>query len=283
VNISVIIRAKNEEVMIGEVLEKLFSQTYKGAVEIVLVDSGSADRTLDIARSFPVRIVTIPPERFTYGYSLNYGVQNSTGEIICCLSAHCVPLNGQWLAELLRPIREGIADATYGRQVPLKGVNPFEEVSLSKHFPGERTTSGRIPFSNANCAFKRKMWEEVKFNETIPSWEDYLWYLLLKDKYRFRYCPDAAGYHTHPFSLGSTIKRAFNDGRAFRMIREMYGVDIISDAYPSSFSKIMGVWRDVIRHTVFFWKQGYKKHIPLIPLVRFSVLKAYRDGYISLV
>jgi glycosyltransferase involved in cell wall biosynthesis len=278
---SIIIRSKNEEDSIGKTLESLLNQDADHPPEIILVDSGSTDKTLDIAGAYNVKICSILPEEFTYGYALNFGIRESAGDIICLLSAHCIPTSGQWLSELIRPIKDGSAHATFGRQVPVKGMNPFEEVSLNKHFPANDKKSGRVPFSNANCAFVRKMWQEMAFDETLPAWEDYLWYIHLKDRYLFQYCPEAAVSHTHPFSFRSIVQRTYNDGRAFRIIRDKYGIDLFNSLYPGLKAKLRMLVNDVITHVTFFTEKGYKKYIPLIPVVRAYSYFIYWKGYRS--
>lgn len=280
-HISIIIRTKNEENSIGKTLQSLFNQKVEYPFEVIVVDSGSTDRTLDIVKKYDVKIMNILPEQFTYGFSLNHGIKESSGQIVCSLSAHCIPASEQWLLELIRPITDGTAHATYGRQVPVKGVNPFEEVSLSKHFPENEKKTGRVPFSNANCAFIKKMWEKLKFDKTLSSWEDYLWYIFLKDKYIFKYCPNAAVYHTHPFSIRTIVKHTYNDGKAFRILKDKYGIDVLNDTCPGIMSKIKIIIGDLINHVTFFCKKGYKKHILLIPLVRLYAYFVYWKGYKS--
>ncbi len=280
-HISIILRTKNEEDFIGMALQSIFSQKVDYPFEVIIIDSGSTDRTLEIAGTYEVKIKNIPPEEFTYGYALNYGIRESYGEIVCLLSAHCIPESEQWLSELIKPITDGTAYATYGRQVPVKGVNPFEEVSLSKHFPETDKKDGRVPFSNANCAFIRKMWEQVQFDETLTSWEDYLWYMLLKDAYIFKYCPNAAVYHTHPFSVRNIIQRRYNDGRAFRIMKDKYGIDVFNDLYPGIKAKIRMFFNDLMNHVTFFRDKGYKKYILLIPVVRVYAYFNYWKGYKS--
>jgi rhamnosyltransferase len=73
---SVVIRAYNEELHIGRLLGGLMQQTVRD-LEIILVDSGSSDATLAIASRFPVKVVHIPPEQFTFGFSLNQGIQQA--------------------------------------------------------------------------------------------------------------------------------------------------------------------------------------------------------------
>jgi glycosyltransferase involved in cell wall biosynthesis len=277
-DISVVIRCKDEEEAIGRTLQELFVQEIDIPYEVVLVDSGSTDRTLEIARKYPVRIFQIPPEAFSFGYALNYGIEKSESDIIVNISAHCVPAGKDWLSTLVAPIREGRADAVYGRQVPVVGLNPFEEVSLHKHFPQEEKADGRVPFSNANCAFVRKMWDEVKFDEAIASWEDYLWYLLRRNRFVFRYVPDARVIHSHAFSVSRIARTAYIDGQAFRYIKDAYDFDVLEDI-PSLLGKLRYATNDLSHHAGFFIRRGYLKFIFTVPFVRLCSYINYWRGY----
>jgi len=277
-DISIVIRCRDEEENIGRSLQEIFAQEIDIPYEVVLVDSGSTDRTLEIAGQYPVRIFRIPPEAFSFGYALNYGIGKAEGGIIVNISAHCIPADRNWLSELVKPIREGRADAVYGRQVPVGGVNPFEEVSLQKHFPDEEKIDGRVPFSNANCAFVRKMWDEVKFDESISSWEDYLWYLLRKNRFVFRYIPNARVSHSHPFSISRIARTAYIDGQAFRYIKDACDFDVLQDI-PSLAGKLRYAMNDVSHHARFFFQKGYLKYVLAVPFVRLCSYFNYWRGY----
>ena len=86
-NCSIIIRAYNEEKHIGRLLEGIKQQTIKD-VEVILVDSGSTDSTIDIAKSYGAQVVRIPSAEFTFGRSLNYGIKEAKREFIIIASAH---------------------------------------------------------------------------------------------------------------------------------------------------------------------------------------------------
>ena len=73
---SIIIRTKNEEKWIGKVLEVLMQQSYKD-FEIIVVDSGSTDRTLEIVKKYPIKLIEIPQKDFTYPYALNVGCKSA--------------------------------------------------------------------------------------------------------------------------------------------------------------------------------------------------------------
>jgi len=279
---SVVIRMKNEEATIGETLEKLLSQTYGASLEVVLVDSGSTDNTIDIAGSFPVRILTIAPEQFTFGRSLNHGIRHADGDIICCLSAHCVPCSLSWLSELVRPIEEGNAQATFGRQIPVKGVNPFEEVFLLSHFPEVAGTASRVSFSNANCAFLKALWREQAFDEEIPGWEDYLWYLRLRDRHVFGYVPSAGVFHSHPFSWRRMAGTAYRDGRALKYMRRAYRLDIVGES-ASATGTISRVLHDMIDQVAYSLRSGHRGYAVVAPLVKLCYYLFFARGYFSVV
>ncbi len=96
---SIIIRTKNEEKWLGKVLEKLSEQTYKD-FEIIIIDSGSTDKTLEIAKKFNTKIFQIKPEDFSYPYAINYGCERAQAtKYFVILSAHSIPISKTWLAD----------------------------------------------------------------------------------------------------------------------------------------------------------------------------------------
>jgi glycosyltransferase involved in cell wall biosynthesis len=89
--LSIVIRCYNEERHIGRLLFGIKQQSIKD-VEIIVVDSGSTDSTLSIVGRYPIKVVTIEPEEFSFGRSLNIGYQNTTNDIIVNASAHVYPI-----------------------------------------------------------------------------------------------------------------------------------------------------------------------------------------------
>jgi glycosyltransferase involved in cell wall biosynthesis len=213
---SIVIRAKNEEADIGDVLAKIAAQT-RVDHEVVLVDSGSTDRTLEIARGFDVRLVEIPPEDFTFGYALNVGGEASRGRYLICLSAHSVPLDERWLDRLIAPMEEHADCAgTYGRQVGRHDINTFEAIALEGAYGDEPKVQHEEPmFANANSAVRRELWRECPFDEQVKGTEDWLWAAEQQRRGRHvRYVPDAAVWHFHDEDLWPLVRRKFNEARA---------------------------------------------------------------------
>ena len=90
VDISIIIRTLNEERYLGDLLRGINSQLVSLSFEIIVVDSGSTDNTISIARQYNAVLLTISREEFSFGRSLNLGCYMPQ-EIPYQASAHCIP------------------------------------------------------------------------------------------------------------------------------------------------------------------------------------------------
>jgi len=92
---SIVIRAFNEEKHLGRLLEGISLQSEKN-VQVILVDSGSTDKTIEIAETHHVEIVRIDPQDFTFGYSLNRGIHAARADVVVIASAHVYPVYPDW-------------------------------------------------------------------------------------------------------------------------------------------------------------------------------------------
>lgn len=133
---SIVIRANNEERHIERLLTGILQQTIK-EVEVVLVDSGSIDATVAIALKYPVRVLHIQPEDFTFGRSLNLGIDAAKGEFIVIASAHVYPVYPDWLERLLSPFIDPQVALSYGKQRGSSSSKFSENQVFARWFPVE--------------------------------------------------------------------------------------------------------------------------------------------------
>ena len=101
--IGCVIRTLNEAEFIGQCLDTLQSQNGEFDLEVVVVDSGSTDRTLDIINEYEVKLIKIDHKDirdFDYSYALNRGIQACSSEFIIILSAHSIPMQKNWIRYL---------------------------------------------------------------------------------------------------------------------------------------------------------------------------------------
>ena len=164
----------NEAKYLGECLEAIIKQSIPDSYEIILVDSGSDDDTIQIAKSYGLKIVHIKKEDFSFGRSLNLGCEVSKGEICVFISAHCIPTSHDWLVKLVQPIKDGSCDYSYGRQIPRNGVSKYSEGRVfQKYYPDVSGVHQDGYFcNNANSAIRRKVWSKFRFNEALTGLED---------------------------------------------------------------------------------------------------------------
>ena len=173
-SISIIIRTLNEAKYLPECLDKVKHQLYAGYVEVIIVDSGSIDETVEIAKDFGAKIVHITKSEFTFGRSLNLGCKVSSGELLVFLSAHCIPCNSSWLSDLVSPLIDRRSVYSYGRQIPREGISKFSEgMVYKKYYPPTSSIPQTGYFcNNANAAILRTTWSKHGFNEKLTGLED---------------------------------------------------------------------------------------------------------------
>ena len=196
---SIIIRCYNEREYIGKLLHGIVNQTFTD-YEIILVDSGSTDGTLEVAEQYPVEeIVYISPEKFSFGRALNYGCEAANGEFCVFISAHCYPKRVDWLKRLLEKFDDEDVALVYGKQRGGETTKFSERQIFRRWFPGEDIDYQLTPFANnANAAIRRELWKEYSYNEDLTGLEDLDWGRRVKeDGYEISYASDAEIIHVH--------------------------------------------------------------------------------------
>ena len=120
--LSVVVAALNEEEFLARCLRALYSQAYSGSYEVIVVDNGSVDNTVGVAKNFPCEVIR--EERKGQVHAKHHGCMAARGEVIAVLDADCVP-HPSWLATIEKAFAE-LSDlvaitATYNIQEPLPG------------------------------------------------------------------------------------------------------------------------------------------------------------------
>lgn len=208
---SIVIRTLNESRYLDELLAAVGRQRLDGlSCEVIVVDSGSTDGTLDIARRHGCKLVHITREQFSFGRSLNLGCAAASGDALVMVSGHCVPTDEHWLARLCAPLAAGTAQYSYGRQVGGPSSHYSECRIFAKYFP----ETSAIPqdgwfCNNANAALAKTAWERHRFDEELTGLEDMeLAKRLVAAGGRVAYVAEACVQHHHEESWPQ-VKRRF--------------------------------------------------------------------------
>lgn len=198
--VSVVIRTYNEEKYIRELLEGIKRQDLEGHdLEVVIVDSGSTDGTLEIAHSFQANVVHIKKSEFTFGRSLNIGCDAAAGDALVFVSGHCIPVDEKWIARLVDPLNAQAASYSYGKQVGWRTSKYSECQLFKKYYPETSRIQDKEFFcNNANAALLKSAWKQFPFDEDLTGLEDMdLGLRLTRHGHKLAYVAEAPVYHIH--------------------------------------------------------------------------------------
>ncbi len=224
--VSIIIPTLNASEFLTGLLEKLNNQTLKQP-EIIIIDSSSTDNTVEIARKFNTSVIVIPRKDFDHGKTRNIGAAEAKHDILVYMTQDAVPLDENYLKNLIKPLASDKIAASYGRQLPRENAAPGEIFARSFNYPDKQLikTKQDIPtlgiktffFTNVCSAIKKSVFIEIgNFPENVIMNEDIIFgaKLILKG-YNIAYVPDAKVIHSHNYSLAQQFRRYFDIGVAF--------------------------------------------------------------------
>lgn len=239
--ISVCLPTKNAGPEFGRYLGAWHEQKTEEEVELVVVDSGSGDRTVETARWFGARVLTIPPEAFNHGETRNLLAREARGDLLVFTVQDACPAADTVLAELARPLRaQAELAAVTGEQAPhphADAVARWEVASHSsiisagpplKRFVGSDPLTGdflnrlrNVAFDNVCSALRRSVWEKFPFAR-VEFAEDLDWAVrVLRAGHSLLRNPAARVHHSHNSAPYQRLKRAFVSRRALNRIFEM--------------------------------------------------------------
>jgi len=159
--VSVIVTVLNESNSIEALLESFLKQT-KMPDEIIIVDAGSKDKTVEKIKKFknthklPIRLFIKP--KINRSTARNFAIKKANQEIIAVTDAGCI-LGSHWLERITAPLIEDKADSVAGYYVPItptafqKALAPFVAVMPENFDPEEYLPSSR------SVAFTKRAWE----------------------------------------------------------------------------------------------------------------------------
>jgi rhamnosyltransferase len=221
--ISVVIPVRNGGTDLERCLAAIGTQSVDDAVEIVVVDSGSTDSSVEVALAHGARVHEIPAEEFGHGRTRNLGASLAGGDVLAFTSQDAYAADASWLARLVEPLgREEVAGA-YGRQLPHDDASPPERYFLDFLYGPEsrvqrlagagEPTFEQTLFSNVSSAMRQETWAAFPFADDLIMSEDQEWSRrVLRAGHELVYVADAAVHHSHSYSIAAAFRRFFDSG-----------------------------------------------------------------------
>ena len=230
--------------------------------EIIIIDTSSVDKTVEIAEKFDCIVYTQKQSEFSHGSARNLGGYKAKGDILVFLTQDVLPAGKDFLTELVRPIKMGLASAVTARQIPFPDASPIEKLTRAYNYPDQsnlRTLQDvkemgikAVFFSNSSSAIERETFFNLGgFSEEVIVDEDLEFCArLLKAGYSVAYQSHAVVYHSHNYNLKQIIKRYFDIGVFFKQAEEtLTGIKV----YGEGKRYIVQLTKDLTKKKEFFW------------------------------
>lgn len=221
-----------------DLLDALFAQQTSFPFEVIAIDSGSTDGTLEMLRRYPVELHEIPNSEFNHGETRNLGARLAKGDFVAYITQSATPVDNHWLQYLVDAfgIDERVG-AVYGRHVPRPGCDPITYRDITEFFkmmgPEDRPTvretfsaEGRAEYaanegivgfySDANSCLRKSVWEKVPYQPLTYAEDQAFGRDILAAGYMKVYEPRAAVYHSHSYPPVKYFRRQFDEYRGLK-------------------------------------------------------------------
>lgn len=247
-----------------EVLRELTAQETAFPYEILCIDSGSRDGTVERIRRFGCRLVEIPNTEFNHGLTRNRAVVEARGEIVALTVQDATPASRDWLATMVSHFVDPEVAGVFCHQIPRADCPPFLRERLKSWVSGGGEPSVRrvgsvdefwalhpterwmrAQFDNVASAVRRSFALEHPFPRRQFG-EDVTWakgaVLALK---KVVMEPRVAVVHSHANSIWYEFKRAYLD---HQNINDLFGTRLaprFRDVFVYAADAARGLWRAV--------------------------------------
>ena len=224
-----------------ELLRRLFSQKTDFGYEVLVIDSGSTDGTVELAGRHGASVHRIDPGEFDHGATRNLGASLSAGRYVAFLVQDALPVDDNWLAAMVENLdADELVAGVYGRQIPHPDSSPLTRALMRdwptsrlerrEQFAGGSESYAALPpatrrslavFDNVSSCVRRSVWERIPFERTRFG-EDLRWgKAVVEAGYRLVYEPRSAVLHSHERGALYDLRRHYVDGL---VLQELYGL-----------------------------------------------------------
>jgi len=259
IDISVVIPTKNGERYLDAALSAVFSQKTRFGFEVIIIDSGSTDNTLAIAKRYPARLYQIAEKDFNHGLTRNFGISKALGRYVILMTQDAVPYNERWMEKMADSLEgDNRAAGVYSRHIPHADSSIYARLRTGMFFSsakeGKVSSIDRLKdyealrpfekyrfcnFDNVSSCVRKSVWEGYKFPDTDFG-EDIEWSkLVLEAGYNILYEHESIVCHSHDYSVSAWYKRNIANYSKLRSLFGIHGADSACGLLAFSFIRAL--------------------------------------------
>lgn len=221
--ISIIIPTYNAERYIRKLLDSLKQQEFK-EYELIIIDSSSKDKTVEIAQKYTDKIIIISSSEFDHGGTRAKAAEIATGNILVYFTQDALPYNEHCLENILSVFKDDNVAAAYGRQLSYLDTNLFGKHLRLFNYPDKTEFRSKkniakygiktAQLSNSFSAYRKSyLLEQGNFKDGLILGEDvYIGAKFILADYTLAYVGEAKVYHSHSYTVWEEFKRYFDIG-----------------------------------------------------------------------
>lgn len=227
--ISIVIPTKNAGSDFPFLMKVLRLQEGFREIEIVVVDSGSTDDTVQIAESYGAIVVKIDPSEFSHSFARNLGAEHATGDYLLFTVQDALPPNSTWLYELFRVLKNQEVVAVSCAETPREDADLFYRQICWNHYnflginDGDRIFSLPEKLDNISLRQNAQLSDLAnlisrdvfnKYHYRLDYAEDLdLGIRLIKDGYKIAFLGSVRIIHSHNRLPYYFLKRGYVDNQ----------------------------------------------------------------------
>ncbi len=248
------------------ILRAMLDQELSAPLEVLVIDSGSTDGTVEFLETQPVRLIRIPNREFNHGLTRERAIREARGEIVVLTVQDARPNDRHWLARLVDCFRDPRVAGAYGCQMPRPDASPFIKDRLSHWAAAQQEPRaqeienrdefealapleklGRIAFDNVSSSVRRSVALAISFRERQFG-EDIDWaHRVILAGHRIVFEPRSKVVHSHNNSIWYEFKRVYLDHQNLHRLFGVHTVPLPRDVLVCSKAAILHLWNVVDR------------------------------------
>lgn len=269
--VTVIVRTFNVEWVIDQALAALMKQ--KGVeIELMIVDSGSTDATLEMIAPYPHTFIEIEPGTYFPGKVLNKAVKEAKTDLVVFINSDVVLLDEYAILKLIDPLEDAMTAASFGRQIVRPEADLWVRHDYERAFPNTADKPSWMHFSLPIAAMKKSAWEIQAFYTDAWGSEDTHWAVQIKNKgYSIAYVKDAIAMHSHNYTLKQLASRRRIEGEA--------DVYIYPERSVSLFNTLLSLTASSMRESWYYLNNKQMFGIPYLLFNRIVYSWHYYKGF----